>query len=92
MGVGRLYSLVVVLFRLHNFETKLLVEIDCRLVTDLHMAMEREREQTWHEVQRRVGRLIQGLHFNEIRLLTQITLTQAALLQINVVTVGAIII
>lgn len=37
MGVCRLYPLVIVLFRFDDLKTKLLVEVDRRLVTDLNV-------------------------------------------------------
>lgn len=39
VGVCRLYPLVVVLFRLDDLKAKLLVEVDGRLVADLHVTV-----------------------------------------------------
>lgn len=43
MSISRLYSLVVVLFRLDNLKAKLPVEVDRRLVADLDVTVERVR-------------------------------------------------
>lgn len=37
VGVGRLYPLVVILFRFDDLEAKLLVKVNGRLVADLHV-------------------------------------------------------
>lgn len=40
VGVCRLYPLVIVLFCFNDLKTKLLIEVDCRLVADLHVTEE----------------------------------------------------
>lgn len=37
MGICRLYPLVIVLFCFNDLKAKLLVEVNCRLIADLHM-------------------------------------------------------
>lgn len=47
VGICRFYPLVVVLFRLNDLKAKLLVEVDCRLVADLHMTVRRKKGSVW---------------------------------------------
>lgn len=47
VGICRFYPLVVVLFRLNDLKAKLLVEVDCRLVADLHMTVRRKEGSVW---------------------------------------------
>ena len=39
MGIGRLYPLVVILFRFDDLKPELLVKVNGRLVADLHMTV-----------------------------------------------------
>lgn len=40
MGICRLYPLVIVLFCLNDLEAKLLIEVNSRLIADLHVTVE----------------------------------------------------
>lgn len=43
VGICRLYPLVIVLFRFDDLKTELLVEVNCRLIADLHVTEEERR-------------------------------------------------
>lgn len=51
VGVRGLYPLVIVLFRFDDLKTKLLVEVDCRLIADLHVTEgQRKKDYDWTEM------------------------------------------
>lgn len=54
VGVCWLYPLVIVLFRFNDLKTKLLVEVNCGLVADLHVTEEEKdyekKDYYWTEV------------------------------------------